>query len=258
MKLELVLALLLLGGAGCASAPAKNASASLELRVVEFADHPDPNTGVPHVVNATQPWPMELRALSAAAAGWSEKRGLYAYDIRNSGLTTTTTLQLEETTAQVLDAKNDSARISIHMDGAKEAIEVSVPVNGTVVLGSDRADDRHAFVAVSIFDRALASQIPEVFSTRDPSVTPPKQLTSSPLPITESAREHNLRGAVFIAEIDEQGNVADVHAELGRFRSPIDEKRLEDIARTWKFSPATRDGKPVRALTSVMGYFGGS
>src|SRR5260370_24536272 len=145
------------------------------------------------------------------------------------------------------------------MEGdADGAIEVSVLVNGTVVLGGERADDRHAFVAVSIFDRALASQIPEVFSARDPSMTPPKQLTSSALPITESAREHHLRGAVFIAEIDEQGNVADVHAELGRFRSPIDEKRLEDIARTWKFSPGTRDGKPVRALTSVMGYYGGA
>ena len=259
MKLKFALSLLLMGFAGCATAPAKKAFDSLELRVVEFADHPDPNTGIPHVVNEAQPWPPELRALSAAVALWSEKRGLYVYDIRHDALTTTTTQELEETTARVLEVKNDSARVSIRMDGAPEAaIEVSVPVNGTVVLGSERDDDRHAFVAVSVFDRALASQIPEVFSARDPSVTPPKQLTSSALPITDIAREHHLKGLAFTAEIDERGNVADVHAQMGRYASPVDEKRFEDIARTWKFSPAMREGKPVRALTLVMGYYGES
>src|SRR5207237_2676436 len=113
MKLRFVASLLLLGVAGCTSAPAKKASNPLELRVVEFADHPDPNTGMPHVVNAAQPWPADLRALTAAVASWSEKTGSYIYDIRRDTIATTTTEKLEETSARVLDVTNDSARVSI-------------------------------------------------------------------------------------------------------------------------------------------------
>lgn len=58
------------------------------------------------------------------------------------------------------------------------------------------------------------------------SLTRPKQLSSSDFPITEIAREHHLKGLAFIAEIDEQGNVADVHAQMGDTRHRLTKKHL--------------------------------
>ena len=248
MKLRFVLGFLLLG---CSTANVTRAVDGLQLQIVEFADHPDPNTGVPHAVADAQPWPDDLTALTAAADRWAEKDGTYVYDVRRDSLSPSTVEVLEETTATVIGVENDSARISLRMDGTPDPVEVSVPINRTVVLGSDKGDDRHAFVAVSVFDRTHADEVPVVYSPSDRSVTPPRVVTRSLLPLNASAREHHLKGTIVNAEIDEQGHIVAARVLGGRLLSADDRKAIEDVVRTWKFSPATRNGRPVRALMMI-------
>ena len=247
MKLRFVLCFLILGCSTTRVAPAPD---NLQLRLVEFADHPDPNTGPPHLISGAQPWPADLAALNAAANQWTDKSG-YVYDVRRDSLSPSLVEELEETTARVVSVGNESARISVHMDGTPDPVEVTIPINTTVVLGSERGDDRHAFVALSLLDRDHVSQTGEVYSTSDPSVTPPRILRRSSLPASAAAREHQLRGTVVQLDIDERGHVVSVHAPAGRFLSAEDQKAIEDSVRTWTFAPATRNGNPVRVMTVI-------
>jgi Gram-negative bacterial TonB protein C-terminal len=139
----------------------------------------------------------------------------------------------------------------VRMDGAPDSVDVTVPINSTVVLGSDKGDDRHAFAAISVFDRAHADEVPVVYSPSDRSVTPPRVVTSRLLPLSAAAREHHLKGAIVNAEIDEQGHVVVLRVLGARLLSADDQKAIEDVVRTWKFSPATRDGRPVRAFMMI-------
>ena len=251
MKLRFVLCFLILGCSTTRVAPALD---NLQLRVVEFADHPDPNTGPPHLINGAQPWPADLAALTSAANQWMDKH-TYVYDVRRDAPSPSLVETLEETTARVISVSNDSAKVSVTMDGAPAPVEVTVPVNGTVVLGSENGDDRHVFGAVSLFDRAHLDAMPEVFSAREPGVTPPRLIKGGVLPLSAAARDNHLKGAIVNAEVDEQGNVVAAHVLARRFLTDDDVKAIEDNVRTWTFSPAMRNGKPVRALTLVTAQY---
>jgi len=152
---------------------------------------------------------------------------------------------------RVLSLTPSGAKVEIRMDAARDPVEAAMPMNGTVVIGSEHEDQHHAFVAVSLFDPATASRIPEIFTTRDPSVTAPVKRTGAPLQPTQTAIEHHLKGLAMYAEIDESGNVVAAHA-LGRYAAAADQAAIDTIIRTWKFQPAMRGGKPVRVMTTIL------
>lgn len=85
-------------------------------------------------------------------------------------------------------------------------------------------------------------------------VTPPKG-TYMPNPgYTDRARKKKLRGTVILAIIvTPDGNVGDAKVVRG-FDSEMDRNAL-DTVRTWKFEPATKDGKPVAVAINVEASF---
>jgi len=142
--------------------------------------------------------------------------------------------------------------MSVATAAAPAPIEITVPTNVTLVIGSETHDQRHAFIAVSVFDSAAASRIPETFSTREPGVRGPMKISGPAVQPTSASRRHHLKGVVAEVAIDERGNVLSAHAIPGRYSSPGDERTIEDTIRLWKFAPATRKGQPVRVVTSVV------
>lgn len=228
--------------------------AVLQLRVIEFGDHPDPNTGAPRVLEAAQAWPVELTLLSAAVSA-AVGRDAAVYDMRRGAASTNAPEELEETKVRVLSVTPSGARVEVRMDAARDPVQAAVPMNGTVVIGSEHEDQRHAFVAVSLFDAVTASRIPEMFTPRDPSVAAPVKRTGAPLQPTKTAIEHHLKGVVVQVEIDESGNVVAAQA-LGHYASAADQAAIDNIIRTWKFQPTMRGGKPVRVMTTIVVPFG--
>lgn len=254
--------ILLLATVACrtASTPAAeqqapSSDAGVQLRVIEFGDHPDPNTGAPKVLEAAQAWPVELTPLSAAVSA-NVGREVAVYDMRRDAVSPNASEELEETKVRILSLTPSGAKVEVRMDAARDPVEAAVPMNGTVVIGSEHEDQRHAFVAVSLFDAVTASRIPEMYTTRDPSVTAPSKRSGVPLQPTKSAIEHHLKGVAVYAEIDESGNVLAAHALMGRYPSAADQAAIENTIRTWKFHPATRAGKPVRVMTTILVPFG--
>jgi hypothetical protein len=247
-------------GCSTASTPAplgqltSGGDAGLQLRVIEFGDHPDPNTGAPKVLETAQAWPVDLPALSDAVSA-AVGRDVIVNDMHRGAVSSNASEELEETKVRVIGATSDGVKVEVRTDAAPGPVEAVVPMNGTVVIGSEHEDQRHAFVAISLLDPATASRVPELFTTRDPSVTPPVKRTGAPLQPTQAAIENHLKGVVVQAEIDESGNVLAAHA-LGRFPSAADRAAVENTIRTWTFSPATRGGKPVRVVTNVVVPFG--
>ncbi|HYS54589.1 MAG TPA: energy transducer TonB [Thermoanaerobaculia bacterium] len=237
---------------GCSTAP--RAVSGDELRVIEFGDHPDPHTGPSRTVETWQSWPLELTALTDAVAGVTGMHPV-VYDMRRRSISIGTDEELDETTVRVLDLTPQGARISVVMDGAPPPLELTLPINRTVVIGSEVEDQRHAFVAISLFDPATAAHVAEVFSTREPEVRPPVKIQSSPLTPTASAIEHNLKGVIVEVDVDETGAVKAAHAFLGKYPSATDQIAIENSVRQWKFAPATRHGKPVRVITDVAAEF---
>src|SRR5262249_33181619 len=135
----------------CASTTPQPAS-GLQIEVIEFSDHPDPNTGTSKVVETSKA--TEIQSLRAAVAQ-TVGRLPWIWDIRRGPLLPGETERLEETTAKILDVGTNATRVSVVMDAMPTPIEITVPTNSTVVIGSETADTRHAFVAVSVFDRQL-------------------------------------------------------------------------------------------------------
>jgi len=97
---------------------------------------------------------------------------------------------------------------------------------------------------------AAAGQASKVYSDHDEGVMVPRVLEKIEPDYTEEARRARLEGTAeigFVVEAD--GSLRDVHVarSLGL---GLDEKAV-DAVKGWHFAPATKDGKPVAALTSV-------
>jgi len=76
------------------------------------------------------------------------------------------------------------------------------------------------------------------------NVTRPEKIAGAPPQYTLEARKARVTGVVILeAVIDEQGNVTDVRVLKG-LPDGLDQAAVEAV-RTWKFSPAKMDGKPV-------------
>ncbi len=75
-------------------------------------------------------------------------------------------------------------------------------------------------------------------------VLPPEKLFGPPPPYTEEARQGRIQGLVILeAIIDVMGQVTDVRVLKG-LPMGLTESAVE-VARTWKYRPATRNGLPV-------------
>ena len=223
--------------------------------MIEFGDHPDPNTGTPRVLEPAQPWPIDVVPLESAVVDATD-RLTTIYDMRHGAASLNASLQLEETNVRVLESSPRGARVLIRMESSPTAVEAFVPINGTAVIGSDSVDEHHAYVAVSLLDDDTANRSSEVFSPREPGVKAPIKLSGAAPVATANAIEHHLKGVIVETEIDESGNVVAAHAILGRYRSEADQAAIENTVRTWKFKPGTRNGKSVRVLTNVAAEYG--
>ena len=96
-----------------------------------------------------------------------------------------------------------------------------------------------------------APQEPPTFNPGDAGVVPPVAVLRpmpSWLPRNEIDRRREFRG-VLVLLVDERGDVAS--AVLGKSVHPAYDTALVEMARTWKFRPATKDGVPVRCRTTI-------
>ena len=246
---------------GCAATATRDSlpegtrpAADVQLLTIELRDHPDPHTGTLRVIEGARAWPLDLDALlQAVSQDWAEAS---VYDVRRASLAAGVVEQTEETTVRVLESKQSAARLSVKLDGAAHPIELTVPINSTVIVGSEADGQRHAFVALSLLDHATRMRIPEVFSTREPGIVPPLQLDHSSLAAPESARANGQKGVVLDVLVDERGNVIRVHVLARRFLSDMHAAAIEKTVSEWKFKPATAGGKAVRVVTTILAAFG--
>jgi hypothetical protein len=255
--ISLVFAVALLNGCASSSSsvsPGPTPNAGVQLVTIELRDHPDPHTGALRVIEGTQAWPLDLDSLlDAVSHDWASALVL---DIRRAALAAGIVEQTEETTVRVVESKKGAARLSVKLDGAAQPIEVTVPINSTLVVGSEADGQRHAFVAVSILDRETRMRIPEVFSTREPGIVPPLRLSGYPLEAPESAPASRQEGVALDIEVDERGNIVRAHVLGRRFLSDKVVAAIEKTVSGWKFKPGTANGKPVRVVTTILAPFG--
>jgi len=96
-----------------------------------------------------------------------------------------------------------------------------------------------------------APDVPPTFQSGDAGVVPPTALsraTPSWYPRNEIERRREFRGVLEIL-VDERGDV--ISAAMGKSVHPTYDQKLLEMARTWRFRPATKDGVPVRYLTRI-------
>ena len=98
---------------------------------------------------------------------------------------------------------------------------------------------------------APAPPEPVTYSVGDAGVVPPvgvSKTTPSWRPRSDIERRQLFRGVLELL-VDERGNV--VAAALGKSVHPAYDPELLEMAKSWKFKPATKDGVPVRYRTTV-------
>jgi TonB family protein len=96
-----------------------------------------------------------------------------------------------------------------------------------------------------------APQGPPTYNPGDAGVVPPVAVTRpmpSWQPRNEIDRRRDFRGVLLVL-VDEMGDV--ISAVLGKSVHPAYDTALVEMARTWKFRPATKDGVPVRCRTTI-------
>jgi len=85
-------------------------------------------------------------------------------------------------------------------------------------------------------------------------VTRPEKIAGAPPVYTEEARKAGVTGVVILeAIIDERGDIVNTRVLKGLPKG-LDEAALETVT-TWKFKPATRDGKPVQVVATFKVTF---
>jgi len=87
---------------GQITASINNTSSSVrQIQVVEFGDHPDPDTGALRVLESKEAWPAEVESL-AAAVEVAVGRYPIVFDIRRCPVSTVAKHRLAETTVTIL------------------------------------------------------------------------------------------------------------------------------------------------------------
>ena len=101
-----------------------------------------------------------------------------------------------------------------------------------------------------------AAPEPPTYNPSDAGIVPPVAVvrpTPSWQPRNEIEKRREFRG-VLIVLVDERGDVTS--AALGKSVHPTYDAALLEMARTWKFRPATKDGVPVRCRTTIEIHLG--
>jgi TonB family protein len=98
---------------------------------------------------------------------------------------------------------------------------------------------------------APTTEEPPTFTSGDAGVVPPMTI-SRPTPVwvprNDLERRREFRGVLDIL-VDERGDVISV--AVGKSVHPAYDAKLAEMARTWRFRPATKDGVPVRYQTTI-------
>jgi hypothetical protein len=239
------------GTATAQTIPPSAQSVSPQLRIVDFGQRPDPNTGPPHKIDQ-RVWPADTTSLTNAVAQWTEHQVAVA-DTRHANANAGWTADMRDASVHLDSLSSDSANVSITMEGAPAPVSVTVPMNQTVLIGTDRGDDPHPFMAVSFFAPDFAATVPQIFSSNEPGIIAPRKLDGpATIPPPRFAFEHHLRGIAIYFDVDEHGNVVSATPLMGRYPSETDEHAIKEVVRGWRFSPATQNGKPVRATTFLV------
>ncbi|HVS01457.1 MAG TPA: energy transducer TonB [Thermoanaerobaculia bacterium] len=88
----------------------------------------------------------------------------------------------------------------------------------------------------------------------DHTVVPPVKRFAPQPPYTEAARRARIEGVVVLqAVVDEQGRVGEVRVLRG-LPLGLDRSAAETLA-TWRFEPATRQGRPVAVYYNLSVFF---
>jgi TonB family protein len=93
-----------------------------------------------------------------------------------------------------------------------------------------------------------------VYKVRD-GVKPPRVVYSPEPDFSEEARKRKVRGVVTLSLVVTSAGKTTLVRVLQGLGHGIDEKAVEAVS-TWKFQPATKDGKPVSAEIAVEVDFG--
>jgi TonB family protein len=92
------------------------------------------------------------------------------------------------------------------------------------------------------------------FETGTCGITAPRVRSRSAAEYSERARKKQITGSVVVSLIvDRRGNVRDVKVE--RSLEPTLDQAALNAVKTWKFDPATKDGKPVAVRIKVETSF---
>lgn len=114
----------------------------------------------------------------------------------------------------------------------------------------DQNRDREAAASLKVADRDGAGP-PRL----GPGITPPKLLSRREPEYSPEARSAELQGAAVLqAEIGDAGQIGRI-AVIEPLGMGLDARAVEAL-RTWKFSPALRDGRPLAVTIVVEIHFG--
>jgi TonB family protein len=90
----------------------------------------------------------------------------------------------------------------------------------------------------------------DVYSVKDPGVTPPQLIDKHEPPYTKEARAKKIEGAVILkVVVAADGTVSDVTVRKG-LDDGLDANAVSAV-KTWKFKPAEKDGQPVAVRATV-------
>ena len=99
-------------------------------------------------------------------------------------------------------------------------------------------------------EQAASDEIYEMHNARENGITAPKPLYHPDPEYTDRARKKKVRGTVLLSiVVTPEGTVRDAKVTTSLDKE-LDQQALNTV-NTWKFEPATKDGKPVSVRIAV-------
>jgi TonB family protein len=158
--------------------------------------------------------------------------------------------QFEEAAAgfeQVMAVINEAGEGSSTLADLKQLSDGFLLLSQSEVAAAEAARAARAKAAASPPPPPVVTA-PPVYTLSDGDVTPPVAISADPpawSPRSAIFAERSFKGLLQVV-IDEQGNVESLTLEQPV--SPDYDAELLDAAKRWKFSPATKDGRPVKFM----------
>jgi TonB family protein len=231
------------------------AAQSYDVRVVEYSHYHDVTKDSPrslpdHVLAGK--WPLQLSALTHALERPGLLNGIFVDAMHRDALKAGELQSYEHVSVGLRDVTRTEAHVTLHVNGAAKDLELTVPMNGTAVVSGDVEAAHNDLVAVSVLDPATAAAVPQVYPVRDDVKAPVVVRRVNPV-YPASVRRNHVSGIVIMqTEVDEAGNLVDAYVVKPLIG--LTEPALDAI-RQWRFTPATRNGEPVRSLFALTIQF---